>query len=167
MRGLYIASVWLHILAATIWVGGMLFLVLVVAPWLRGGGKAHAVAVLREAGRRFRVVGWACFGVLLATGSFALWMRGVRLESFVTPGWLGSTFGRVVLAKLGLFGVILVLSGLHDFCIGPRATAMLEHDPRSEEARHLRRRAAWMGRLNAVLGLVIVLVAVLLVRGVP
>jgi copper resistance protein D len=167
MRDLYILAVWLHILAATVWVGGMLFLVLVVAPWLRAGGRQHAVAVLREAGIRFRMVGWACFAVLLATGTFALWMRGVRLGSFVTPDWLGSAFGRVVLAKLALFCAILAISALHDFHVGPRATALLERDPSSDAARQMRRRAAWIGRLNAVLGLIIVLVAVLLVRGVP
>jgi copper resistance protein D len=167
VRGLYVAAVWVHILAATVWVGGMLFLVLIVAPWLRGGGRAHALVVLREAGRRFRLVGWICFGVLLVTGSFALWMRGVRLGSFASLAWLGTAFGQIVLAKLGLFLVILVLSALHDFRIGPRATAVLERDPSSEEALRLRLRAAWMGRLNAVLGLAIVLVAVLLVRGVP
>lgn len=167
MRTVYVAAVWLHILAATVWVGGMLFLVLVVAPWLRSGGRAHAVVVLREAGRRFRLVGWVCFAILLVTGAHALWMRGVRLTSLIDTAWLGSSFGLLVLLKLGLFAVIVAVSGFHDFLLGPRATAAIEHDARSPAAISMRRRAAWVGRFNAVLGLVIVLVAVMLVRGVP
>lgn len=78
MHALYLLSVWVHILAATVWLGGMLFLVLVVVPWLRKGGGTDAAVFLRETGERFRSVGWGCFFVLLITGTFNLWFRGVR-----------------------------------------------------------------------------------------
>ena len=80
MHALYLLSVWVHILAATAWVGGMFFLVLVVVPWLRKGEGSNAAVFLRETGERFRSVGWACFGLLLVTGTFNLWVRGVRVS---------------------------------------------------------------------------------------
>jgi hypothetical protein len=40
-----------------------------------------------------------------------------------------------------------------------------EADPTSAEAHHLHRRALWFGRLNLLLGLAVVLLAVALVRG--
>ncbi len=67
MHSLYLLSVWVHILAATVWIGGMLFLVLVVVPWLRKGTRSDAAVLLRETGERFRNVGWICFVVLLIT----------------------------------------------------------------------------------------------------
>jgi uncharacterized membrane protein len=165
MHSLYLFSVWLHILAAVTWIGGMFFLVLVVVPWLRGGDRARAGAFLRDTGRRFRTVGWWCFAVLLATGTLNLWLRGVRPGDFAHAAWRASTFGRAVQWKLALFAAVLALSAVHDFVVGPRATAALERDPRSPEAESLRRRASLMGRANVLLALALVAAAVVLVRG--
>jgi putative copper export protein len=167
MQALYLLSVWLHILAATAWVGGMLFLVLVVVPWLRRGGRQNAAAFLRETGTRFRSVGWVCFGILLVTGTFNLWVRGVRLADFSRSEWLASPFGKSVLLKLGGFALVLMVSALHDFRVGPRATLAIERDPQSKEAIVLRRQASLLGRANALLALAVVAVAVTLVRGWP
>lgn len=158
-------SVWVHILAATVWIGGMLFLVLVVVPWLRSSRGVDAATLLRDTGRRFRAVGWACFGIVAATGTFNLWMRGVRLASFVDERWLASAFGRTVLFKLALFAVVLVVSAVHDWVLGPRATRALRSDPRSPEALRLRRRASLLGRLNVALALMLLAAGVGLVRG--
>lgn len=167
MRVLYLASVWLHILAATVWIGGMAFLVLVVVPWLRQRGSADAGKLLRETGARFRTVGWSCFGIAVITGAFNLWCRGVRLSDFARAEWLGSPFGHTVLWKLSVFALVLVLSAIHDFRTGPRATAALERDPTSSEAQRLRRTASLFGRVNALLGLLLVAIGVALVRGLP
>jgi putative copper export protein len=53
----------LHVLAATIWVGGQLVLGALV-PVLRPAGSA----VTKAAARRFNQVAWPAFGVLIATG---------------------------------------------------------------------------------------------------
>jgi putative copper export protein len=53
----------LHVLAATIWVGGQLTLA-ALAPALRGFGRE----VTTEAARRFNQVAWPAFGVLVVTG---------------------------------------------------------------------------------------------------
>jgi putative copper resistance protein D len=119
---LYLLSVWLHILAATTWLGGMLFLVLVIVPTLRRAERRSAATVMREAGRRFRTVGWACFCVLIVTGTYNAWWRGVRLQHLVEPAWLATIFGRTFALKMLLFLVVLALSVRHDFFVGPRAS---------------------------------------------
>jgi len=53
----------LHVLAATIWVGGQLTLAALV-PALRG----HGGAVTSAAARQFNRVAWPAFAVLVATG---------------------------------------------------------------------------------------------------
>lgn len=165
MRGLYLFSVWLHILAAMTWAGGMFFLVLVMVPWLRRGDRARAAEVLHETGLRFRTVGWVAFAVLTATGSWNLWVRGVRWADFGRQEWLASPFGRAVLLKLAAFVLVLVISAVHDFRLGPRATRELRADPASRSAQRLRRAASQLGRLNLLLGLALVALGVLLVRG--
>ncbi len=167
MQTLYLVSVWIHILAASIWLGGMAFLVLVLVPWLRRTPGAPAGTLLSETGRRFRSVGWVCFALLLVTGSFNLSMRGVTLASLSSAVFWATPFGRILLTKLVAFSLVLGVSAIHDFVLGPRATALIARHPRSREAAASRRHAALLGRVNAILALVLVAAGVMLVRGSP
>lgn len=167
MQALYVTSVFLHILSAIVWIGGMFFLILVVVPWLRAGNRAQAGAFLRDTGIRFRTVGWACLLTLLGTGTLNLWLRQVQLADFTRPDWLATPFGRTVVAKLVLFGLVLTISVVHDFHVGPAATSAMRDDPGGDRALRLRRTASWMGRINALLALALVFLGVVLVRGWP
>lgn len=169
MHALYVISVFLHIIAATAWVGGMLFLVLVVVPWLRSSGRGGAAAAtfLRETGVRFRAVGWSCFLVLVVTGTFNLHMRGVGVLSLSDSAFWQSPFGSVFAVKMLLFMGVLLVSLIHDFIVGPSATQLIAEAPNSAEAARVRKQASLLGRLNALFALAIVLCAVMLVRGWP
>lgn len=167
MHSLYLASVFLHIAAAMTWIGGMFFLVLVVVPWLRRGDRAQASLVMRETGQRFRNVGWACFAIVLVTGTFNLYIRGVRPGDFLRSEWLASPFGKAVVWKLSIFALVLTMSAVHDFWHGPRATLVGRDNPRSPEAERLRRQASMMGRVNMVFALALLGLGVVLVRGWP
>ena len=165
MHTLYLCSVWLHIMAATTWIGGIIFLVLVIVPWLRAEGRVVGPTFLRATGERFRRIAWVCFAILVVTGVINLWLRGVRPDDFSRAAWLNSAFGTTVVVKLGLFVVVLGISALHDFVVGPRASAALERDPNSTQAAKLRRQASLLGRTNGIMALLLVAVAVWLVRG--
>ena len=167
MGVLYLFSVWLHILAATTWLGGMLFLVLVIVPALRRGDRTTAAALMRDSGRRFRTVGWTCFGLLVCTGAANLWFRGVRFSHLFDPAWRATSFGGVLWAKLVVFALVLLLSAVHDFVLGPRASQALSRVPPGPEAERLRRAASILGRFTAFLALLLFALAVVLVRGVP
>ena len=167
MHALYVFSVWLHILAVTAWIGSMAFIMGVLVPWMRKGNRAQGAALLRATGPRLRSLGWWCFAIVLVTGSFQLYMRGVAFSSFFDAAWRASAFGKTVILKLAVFACVLVLSAVHDFMIGPRAAVVMTENPGSIESETLRRRASIMGRSNAVLALVLVLLGVMIVRGVP
>ena len=166
VRFLYLASVWLHLVAALLWAGGMLFLVVVVVPLLRTPAlRPQAAALLQALGLRFRAVGWVSLLVLVVTGVVNTAFRGGSAGTLVDAAWWATPFGRLLGHKLALVAVILALSAVHDFLVGPRAAALLRDAPESARARAWRRAASWMGRLNLLFALAVVALAVALVRG--
>lgn len=166
MHTLYVVSVWLHIVAATIWVGGMFFLGLAVVPVARGlSDRRLASQLTGQIAQRFRPIGWWCLALLLLTGALNLHARGVGAAALVDPAFWGSPFGTLLGGKLALFSAIVALSVYHDASLGPRAIAELRADPSSPAAQRLRAQASWMGRFTLLVSLVIVALAVGLVRG--
>lgn len=166
MRELYLFSVWLHVLAAATWIGGMVFLGLVLVPVLRKPPlRDHSALMLYRTGMRFRQVGWVSLALLVLTGLINLEVRGYGWVN-VWDGslWQGG-WGHALLAKLVLVCVVLLLSAVHDFYVGPRAVAQLESDPSTAQSHRLRRAASWMGRLTLLLSLAILALAVTLPRG--
>jgi putative copper export protein len=163
----YLLSVFVHIVAAAVWLGGMGFVALVVVPHLRRGDPAQGAALIEATGKRFRAVGWVCLVLLAITGYYNLSARRLGLSDLLDEKFRTTAFGTALTLKLGLFAAVLVLSALHDFWIGPRATAAMRQDPASARSRRLRRAASWMGRINALLALAMIFFAVTLVRGFP
>ncbi len=162
MQSLYLFSVFLHLLLVALWLGGMLFLVLVVLPWLRRQTPQSSAQVMSEVGLKFSKIVWVGFGLFLVTGLLNAWFRGVELGNI----WASPT-GRLIAIKLGIFGVILAVSAWHDFKIGPEATTLLMISPQAPKAQRLRALAAQVGRVNFLLGLVMVALGIMIVRGVP
>ncbi|HEY8515440.1 MAG TPA: CopD family protein [Candidatus Binatia bacterium] len=168
MHALYVVSVWLHLVAAVVWIGGMVFLAAVVVPALRTPELAPSrVALLHVAGVRFRRIGWIAIGTLLVTGVLNLTLRGYGVAQLGSAAFWQSRFGVVLLLKLLVVAVIVTLSVVHDFVVGPRATRVLRANPTSPEAARIRRNASWLGRANLVLALIVLALAVMLVRGAP
>lgn len=164
MSWLYFLNVSVHLLAALLWLGGMFFLAAVGAPVLREVEPASLRARLFGAiGKRFRSWGWAAIAILVGTGVGNLHFRGVLSTTVLGSAdfWAGP-FGRALAWKLVAVGGMIVVSAVHDFWLGPAAAAARQGDPRAER---MRRGASWLARLNAGLGIVVVLAAVRLARG--
>ncbi|HEX2204530.1 MAG TPA: DUF4149 domain-containing protein [Longimicrobium sp.] len=156
MRNLYLLNVTVHVLAALLWLGGMFFFALVGAPVLRRLEPAALRARLfRELGEAFRAVGWGAIAILVVTGV----LRGGQVWR---AAFWGSPYGRALAWKLGAVVVMILVSAVHDFVLGPRAGRLEPGSPRALEARA---RAAWLARINAVVGLLLVFAAVRLARG--
>lgn len=165
MSWLYYANVTIHVLAATFWLGSMLFLGVIGAPVLRMvQPPALRQRLFHELGLRFRSAGWWTFATLVTTGVINLhyrgWLRwdGVlgSLEFWRTPA------GRTLGIKLIAVTAMLIVTAVHDFVVGPLAGLA---QAGSSEAIDLRRRAALLARASALLGVFVVIVAVRLARG--
>lgn len=164
MSPLHFASVSTHVLAAIVWLGGMFFFALVGAPVLRTVDPPSLRSALFEAlGRRFRRIGWILVAILVGTGLTNLWFRGLLdAEVLGSARFWTSPVGRSLGWKLAAVTAMIVFSALHDFVWGPRSGRL---PAASDEARRTRRITAWIGRLNALAGVVAVLAAVRLARG--
>jgi len=166
---LYQLSVFIHILSAIVWIGGMLFLALVVVPTTRGMPPPERAVLFGAVGRRFRTVGWICVGLLIVTGIVNSAYRGVTLDNLFSAELWSNPFGTTLALKLGVVAVMLALSVYHDFVIGPASVRLgSQVQPASlKEAQRLRKRASLIGRIEAILALVVLALAIMLVRGIP
>lgn len=164
MHSWYLLVVGIHILAATIWIGSMVFLGIAVVPLLREPDFAPVrTKFLHRLGLRFRWIGWGLLGVLIVTGIAMLGMRGYTWAHLWDGTLWQGPWGRALAWKLGFVGLVLVVNAVHDFYLGPRTTRLLESDDASAES--VRRAASYLGRLTTLLSLVILALAVILVRG--
>jgi putative copper export protein len=91
----------LHVLAATIWVGGQLILAVLV-PVLRRFGAD----VLGAAARRFNQVAWTAFGVLVVTGIWNI----VAVRSQISDS---ASYRATLIVKLAVVVVSGVSAALH------------------------------------------------------
>src|SRR5690606_8785911 len=165
---LYLFSVWSHILAAMVWIGGSVFIALVLVPALRRPEFAAVFSpVLRRNVLRFRIIGWVCLTVLVISGLANLALRGFPLWGLVDGSLYQGVFGRILAIKLLVVAFILFISALHDFYLGPRAVIVILNEPNSAEAKKARKVASLMGRITLLAGLAVTALAVALVRGWP
>ncbi len=162
----YAICVWLHIVAACVWVGSMVFFAAVVVPVLhRPETRSHAPALLRLIGARFRVLGWAALATLLITGALNLHYRGISWTELHESRFWSGGFGRLLAWKLVLVGLVLGMTALHDVLVGQNAVRMLTESPTSMRAVRTRTIASWLGRSTLLASLAILVLAVWLVRG--
>jgi putative copper export protein len=99
----------LHVLAATVWVGGQITLAALV-PALRAAGSE----VPRAAANAFNRIAWPAFGVLLLTG---LW-------NVVAEGDKGPDYQRTLMVKYALVIASGVTAFLHARVASRRAMAV-------------------------------------------
>jgi uncharacterized membrane protein len=164
---LYQTVVFIHVLSAVIWVGGMLFLVMVLVPLSRRGMKAGGATgeLLRQSTQKFLPVAWLAMGLLVVTGIYIGWDHwGVRPGNFFSTG---GHFFRILQIKTGLFVLVIVLSLVHDFLLGPRVLSRLESAPIPNSSTHgkaARGLLLTLARVNLLAVLIILVLAVLLVR---
>jgi uncharacterized membrane protein len=96
---LEITLVALHVLGATVWVGGTIALTFIAVPAIRTlTGEARA-ATMRKLGERWRPIGWSALLAMVLTGA--------PLAAHVLPD-SGAGAKAVFAVKMALFALVLV-----------------------------------------------------------
>lgn len=162
---MYFWAVFFHILFIAFWLGGMLFTAAVLVPATRGKLSDIRGLLFTELGTRFSRLSWILFPLILITGILALFGKGYRTEMLLTSEfWFSTPYGSRLMSKLGLFSLVMILSGIHDFWLGPKAADLMERNPDDRTTKNFRKATSWIGRINLILALFILFLAVGLVR---
>jgi putative copper resistance protein D len=134
-----------HLLAAGAWLGALPGLALLLA--FAGRAQIERASVIAAtATRRFSVLGICCVGLLVASG-----IANARYLVGSPTALVDTHFGRLLLAKLVLFGAMVALAAHNRLRISPRVEA---HDPAalSALARNARAEIVFGMALVAVVG---------------
>ena len=157
---MYSTLVILHILAAVSWVGGMIFLSLVLAPLVRSRKAVpEFMALFRSAALRFRPIVWVAMAILVMTGPMLLSHRGVSVMH--PSSWAG-----IVTVKLTLVALLLVLTLLHDLVLGPQVSRLsaIPESQRTSGEQVVFKTARWLPRLSLLIAVAVVITAAMLAR---
>jgi uncharacterized membrane protein len=99
--------VWVHVLAAAVWVGGLFYASHLVVPAIGRGERTYLALLTRG-----RLLAWAALGLLVLTG-----LENLRQFGLGSP-WL--------IGKLLVVLVLLAVAAHRDFALVPRATREIE-----------------------------------------
>jgi uncharacterized membrane protein len=150
---------WLHVLAAVAWVGGMIFLTLVVVPVERGVQDPRLrYDLVNKIGIRFKYLGWGSIIILIITGLYNALQKISSWDALVSTG-----YGKTLLIKVTFVAVMISLSLLHDFYLGPKLVQVGK--VRKNQVTNLARFLTILARSNLLIGLLVILLAVSLRRG--
>jgi uncharacterized membrane protein len=112
----YFLGVSLHILAAVLWIGQVIYRLAVVEPLIKRWGPLETPLPLQNMRDKLSWIGWPCLLVTVITGIFILYYQGVTLQEFGSGHLFLGSFGQRLRAKLVLTAALVVLQ----FFVGPR-----------------------------------------------
>jgi uncharacterized membrane protein len=134
----------IHILAASVWVGGTVVLVFVAVPYARTlTGEARAAA-LRALGRGWRILGWGAMLVAVGTGV------ELAADDDAFDG-ASADFDAVLAAKIAAVVLLIAGAATHDFVLGARLARQI----RESKPQTARRPLVVVGWANLALTLTV------------
>ena len=106
---------WLHLLAASLWIGGMFYLAVVYLPVLKGKSLTQRTQALLTTLSSFSPLAITGVVLIAITGPFNATVHLTNLSQLVT-----TLYGRTLLIKVGCVGALLVTSAIHVWLLRPR-----------------------------------------------
>lgn len=155
--------VWAHLTSAAIWVGGSLFLGVVLAPVLKrtGMSTSERISLMVLVGRRFNWVAIPALAILITTGIYSSGAFFARPELLVS-----STYGMWLVVKSILVVALITIFALHVRVIRHSVELRITSGQMSDqELASLRKKIIIMGEAMVVISVVILFLAALLDSG--
>ncbi len=114
------SSDFFHLLCSAIWVGGLLYIALFLLPSQRQQPLLKRAQVISQGIPAFSVLAILSVAILAITGTFNTTFHLTALNQFWT-----TLYGEILLVKIGLFLLMISMSGYHAFFLRPELTSIL------------------------------------------
>ena len=128
---LHLTADTLHLLAAAIWIGGIVSLVLLLSV-SRNDQTDAGVSFARDATQRFSIMGVAIVVVVLVTGIVNGWILVGSWHALIA-----TFYGQLLILKMALFAAMLLIAAANRFWLMPRLALRLGSAPQLEVVRRL------------------------------
>ena len=156
--------IWAHLVSASIWVGGSIFIGIVLAPLLKTISESveERVAIMIRVGRKFNKIAIPSLAILIATGLY----NSSNILS--KPQFLLSTnYGIILVIKIILVISLLVMFAIHVRIIRCEIEKNIESKEMLPEiVQKLRSKIILLGRIMVFVSVAILLMAALLRSGI-
>ena len=114
---------WLHLLGVVVWVGGLVFQVLVVEGVLKRASSVAWFRLSMSLEARFRSVLWPAVGLVLLTGLYNV--MNLLYATALTGNRIPPRFVHLLSIKLLLVGLMIGMQAVQRFALYPRTVAIL------------------------------------------
>lgn len=150
---------WVHLTCASIWVGGSLFLGIVLAPMLGtiADSPADRLAFMLRIGRRFNRIALPSFIILIVTGIY-----NSRAFILQPNALIDSEYGIILLIKIVFVIVTLIIYVIHIRSIDIETENRIRSGDSNSYIQPVRSRIILLGRVIVGLSLIILFLGALL-----
>jgi copper resistance protein D len=161
----YALSLLIHLIALALWLGGIVFFLVVLGPAVQELEARIAVTTLNQGRLGLETASWVAIGLLLLTGIFNLLARAQTGGASMSE-----SYGILLAIKLFVFGAMVAHHCLQVFKYAPAISGLIAQLPRDmtswpEPLLLLWRRWFLLLKINAALAPIAVLFGLALAKG--
>lgn len=155
---------WAHLVAASIWVGGSIFIGIVLAPLLKTISDSidERLSIMIRVGRKFNKIAVPSLIILIVSGLY-------NSSGYLTKPslFLSTNYGIVLVAKIALVIILIITFIIHVRLIRTKVEKQIESKELSSgEIQKLRSKIITLGRITVIVSVAILLMAALLHSGI-
>ncbi len=155
---------WAHLVAASIWVGGSIFIGIVLAPLLKtiSDSVEGRLSIMIRVGRKFNKIGVPSLIVLIASGIYNSTGILVKPENIFS-----TNYGITLVIKIILVIILIITFAIHVRLIRKEIETKIESKQMSVElVQKVRSKIIMLGRITVIVSVAILLMAALLHSGI-
>lgn len=155
---------WIHLVAASIWVGGSLFIGLVFSPLLKSMTSSieERMQIMIRVGKRFNKIAVPSLIILMITGLYTSHVLISRPELLIS-----TSYGTFLIIKIILVIALIITYAVHVRVIRKDVEEKIMSNQMSKpEIQKLRKKIIILGEITVVLSIAILFLASLLDAGV-